>query len=120
MRLLALILYSQTGRNERSFRNPSNCAGWTVMKYSTRIVFVFTLVIAASVARASEPLRLVRTIPLTNVVGRIDHLAADTDGRRLFVAALGNNTVEVIDLAAGKVVKSVGGLHEPQGVAFLK
>ena len=83
-------------------------------------MFVFTLVIAASVARASEPLRLVRTIPLTNVVGRIDHLAADTDGRRLFVAALGNNTVEVIDLVAGRVAESIGGLHEPQGVAFLK
>jgi YVTN family beta-propeller protein len=90
------------------------------MKYSSRIALVFNLLIVASMGRGAEPLRRVRTISLANVVGRIDHLAADTDGRRLFVAALGNNTVEVIDLAAGKVVKSVGSLHEPQGVAFLK
>jgi YVTN family beta-propeller protein len=69
---------------------------------------------------AREPLRLVETIPLPGVAGRMDHLAADLDGQRLFVAALGNNTLEVVDLAAHKVVHSIGGLHEPQGVAFLK
>ena len=91
-----------------------------LMKYSTRIAFLLNLMVVAGIGRAAEPLRLVRTIPLANVVGRIDHLAADTDGHRLLVAALGNNSVEVIDLGAGKVVESVGGLHEPQGVAFLK
>jgi WD40 repeat protein len=90
------------------------------MKYSMRIAFLFNLMVVASMGRAAEPLRLVRTIPVANVVGRIDHLAADTDGHRLFIAALGNNSVEVIDLRAGKVVESVGMLHEPQGVAFLK
>ena len=46
------------------------------------------------------PLRLVATIPLPGVRGRIDHLAHDAEGKRLFVAALGNDTVEVVDLAA--------------------
>ncbi len=46
-------------------------------------------------------------------------MAADTDGKRLFVAALGNNTIEVLDFQAGKHLASVGGLHEPQGVAFV-
>src|SRR5216117_958293 len=41
-------------------------------------------------------LRLVQTIPLPGVAGRIDHLAVDLAGKRLFVAALGNNTVEVV------------------------
>ena len=90
------------------------------MNHLTRIVLLFNLAVITCFGHAAEPLRPVRTIPLANVVGRIDHLAADADGRRLFVAALGNNSVEIIDLTAGKVVKSVGGLHEPQGVAFLK
>jgi hypothetical protein len=43
-----------------------------------------------------NPFRLVQTIPLAGVQGRIDHLAVDLPRRRLFVCALGNNTVEVI------------------------
>ena len=42
-------------------------------------------------AQESSPLRLVQTIPLPNVEGRIDHLAVDVKGRRLFIAGLGNN-----------------------------
>jgi YVTN family beta-propeller protein len=64
------------------------------------------------------PLKLVQTITLERVEGRIDHFAVDVKGRRLFVAALGNNTVEVIDLAAGKHAHSITGLKEPQGVGF--
>jgi YVTN family beta-propeller protein len=60
-----------------------------------------------------------RAVPLPGVTGRIDHFAHDATGARLFVAALGNNTVEVVDLAAGKVVRSIKGLAEPQGVYFL-
>src|SRR5437667_6843123 len=63
-----------------------------------------------------EPLTLVRTIDLPRVEGRIDHLAIDVAAQRLFVAALGNNTLEIIDLRSGTVVKSVQGFHEPQGV----
>lgn len=70
-------------------------------------------------AQEKTPLRAVQTIALPNVEGRIDHLAADIQGQRLFLAALGNNTLEVIDLKAGKVVHSVKGLREPQGVAFV-
>jgi len=62
-------------------------------------------------------LRLVRTIPLSGVNGRIDHFAIDLAGQRLFVCALGNNSVEVLDLRAGARVKSITGLGAPQGVA---
>ena len=51
----------------------------------------------------AEPLGLVETIPLPGVEGRIDHMAIDTDGGRLFIAAVGNNSLEIVDLAAGKV-----------------
>ena len=62
---------------------------------------------------------LERTIALPGVAGRIDHFCADGAGARLFVAALGNNTVEVVDLKQGKVVRSLTGFAEPQGVLYL-
>jgi DNA-binding beta-propeller fold protein YncE len=65
------------------------------------------------------PPRLLQTIPLAGVQGRIDHLAVDVAGQRLFVAALGNNTVEVIDLKKGERIRSLAGFKEPQGVAYL-
>lgn len=64
-------------------------------------------------------LRAAGSIELTRVEGRIDHLSVDLDGRRLFVAALGHNTLEVVDLSGMKVVKSVTGLDEPQGIHYL-
>jgi DNA-binding beta-propeller fold protein YncE len=67
----------------------------------------------------AAPLKLVQTIPLSGVEGRIDHMAVDVQGQRLLVAALGNNTLEVVDLAQGKRVYSITGLKEPQGVAFV-
>jgi hypothetical protein len=66
-----------------------------------------------------EALTLAQIIPLPDVRGRIDHLAIDIDGGRLFVAALGNNTVEVIDLQARRPMFRIGQLHEPQGVAYV-
>ena len=69
-------------------------------------------------AQSPSPLRLERTIPLPGVKGRIDHLSFDADNQRLFVAALGNNTVEVIDLKSGKVIHTISGLAEPQGVLY--
>src|SRR4051812_39963124 len=62
---------------------------------------------------------LARTIALPGVQGRIDHLACDPKGERLFIAALGNGSLEFVDLVKGERVKSVPGLKEPQGVAFV-
>ena len=70
-------------------------------------------------AEEAGPLRLIQTIPLRNVEGRIDHMAVDLKGERLFIAALGNNTVEIVDLRAGKHIGTISGLHEPQGVGFV-
>lgn len=70
-------------------------------------------------APAGPPLLAVeRTIPLSNVSGRIDHLAVDLARRRIFVAELGNGTVEAIDLDNGRG-RRIEGLKEPQGLAFL-
>jgi len=67
----------------------------------------------------SSVLQPAGTIALPNVEGRIDHLSVDLEGKRLFVAALGNNTMEVVDIAGTRVIKSVSGLHEPQGIRYL-
>jgi YVTN family beta-propeller protein len=74
---------------------------------------------ATYTAAAGPPLVLERTIPLDNVSGRIDHMAVDVAGKRVFVAELGNNTVDVVDLQAGKVAERINGLKEPQGVAYV-
>src|SRR5215467_9947370 len=68
---------------------------------------------------AGEPLVLETTIPLKDVSGRIDHMAVDLERRRLAVAELGNNTVDVIDLSSGRAIHRISGLHEPQGLAFV-
>jgi DNA-binding beta-propeller fold protein YncE len=62
---------------------------------------------------------LKRTIPLPGVEGRIDHFALDASGERLFVCALGNNTVEVLDLRKGDRVHSITGLGAPQGIVYI-
>jgi len=46
-------------------------------------------------------------------------MAADAEGERLFVAALGNGSVEVVDLRLGKRVRSLRGFREPQGLEFV-
>ncbi len=68
---------------------------------------------------AQEPMSLLRSIDLPRVEGRIDHLAFDAAGQRLYVAALGNNTVEVLDLKSNSHIKSVPGFREPQGIAVV-
>src|SRR5438270_6282533 len=68
---------------------------------------------------ARPPLVLEAKIPLGDVSGRIDHLGIDMKRQRLFVAELGNNSLGVVDLAAGKVLRRIDGLSEPQGVAYV-
>ena len=86
-----------------------------------RSLLAAMLLLAAShvPAHCAEPLRLERKIALGAVAGRIDHMAFDLARKRLFVAELGNNSVGVVDIAAGKVVHRISGLAEPQGVAYL-
>jgi DNA-binding beta-propeller fold protein YncE len=90
------------------------------MRRLHNILVIGLMVVAARVqAQDSAALRLVQTIPLLKVEGRIDHMAVDLKGQRLFFAALGNNTVEVLDLSANKRIRSIAGFHEPQGVGFV-
>jgi DNA-binding beta-propeller fold protein YncE len=76
-------------------------------------------VVAQTVAREILPLQLEEQIPVPGVAGRLDHFTADPKRKRLFVSALGNNTVEVIDVFAGRVVHSIKGLAQPQGPLYV-
>ncbi len=73
-----------------------------------------------AVGKAEEvsSLQLETRIPLGDVKGRIDHMAVDLARHRLFVAALGNGSLEVVDLEAKRVDHHVAGLREPQGVGY--
>jgi DNA-binding beta-propeller fold protein YncE len=85
-----------------------------------RIAAAFLVAVLCGISAAQNPpLKLERTIPLPGVEGRIDHLAADIEGGRLFVAALGNGSVEVVDVTRGQRTGEIKSLKEPQGVVYL-
>ena len=68
--------------------------------------------------RTPAVLTLAGRIPLAHVWGRMDHVSVDVSGRRLFAAAFDNHTLEVIDLAAGRRVRTLR-LDEPQQSYFV-
>ena len=87
-------------------------------------LFVLQLALLASwadeiPAQDKVPLRLVQTIAMPNVKGRIDHMDVDVQGKRLVVAGLENGSVEVVDLQAGKWLKSIPGFKKTQGIAYV-
>lgn len=89
---------------------------------SCAVVWVVAASIIPGRVRAEDPLEILRrvqTIPLEGVEGRMDHLALDTAGRTLYLAALANNTFEVVDLQAGRRTRQVRGFKEPQGVVLI-
>src|SRR6201997_782975 len=86
--------------------------------------FAFGLALLASLgsqahAQDHAPLRLVQTVPMPNVKGRIDHMDVDGKGKRVFVAGLENGSMEVVDLQAGKRLKSILGFKKTQGIAYM-
>ena len=84
-----------------------------------KVLFVaFCLYPTAAHAQA-KTLQLTQTIRLPGVEGRIDHMELDAASDRLFVCALGNNTVEVLDLRRGERIHSITGLGAPQGIAYI-
>jgi hypothetical protein len=86
---------------------------------SSAISGILAALLCATVNAAEPaPLVLEATLPLGDVRGRIDHLAVDLGRRRLFVAELGNDTLGVVDLRNGRLLQSLGGLSEPQGVGY--
>lgn len=71
---------------------------------------------ASPSVHADPVLRELRRIDLPGVRGRIDHMALDASTGRLYVAALGSDSVQIVDLGTGSVIGKLTGLREPQGV----
>src|SRR5215831_11083240 len=86
----------------------------------TLAIFVFAFISCnGQKPFGTEHLKLEKTITLPHVSGRIDHLAINSKDNIVYVAALGNNTVEAVDLQKGQVVHTISGLDEPQGICYL-
>ena len=90
------------------------------MNYCVPGLLLALLLVLSGLAcgQESSALSLKSHIPLPNVNGRIDHLSVDVKGQRLFVAAVDNHTLEVIDLKTGQRVHTITDLAEPQGVFY--
>jgi YVTN family beta-propeller protein len=88
-------------------------------RITTTLTWLALLSSVALSAQSDEgPLQLEAKILLGDVRGRIDHMAVDVNRQRLFAAELGNDTVGVIDLANQKLIRTIPGLNEPQGVGY--
>jgi len=101
--------------------NPCFRSSWKA--WLRRIALPFLILFAVLPLSSGEgqnvlPLKLEQKIPLPGVTGRIDHSSADIVGKRLFVAALGNGSVEVLDAERGERISEIKGLKEPQGVLY--
>src|SRR6266850_2634249 len=83
------------------------------------VALILGFSISAASAESEVALKLVQSIPLPDIDGRIDHFAIDVKGRRAFLAALAKNTIEVVDLSGGRVTHTLPGYAKPQGVLFV-
>src|SRR6266851_3346262 len=91
-----------------------------IMKFAVAPLFLAAMLAwsSSTAAQDSQVLSLRSHIALPNVKGRIDHFSVDVKGQRLFMAGVGNHTLEVIDLQSGQRVRTIPDLAEPQGVYF--
>lgn len=85
-------------------------------RWATTFSLIFCA--TASATCATEFLTLENKITLGNAAGRIDHLTVDLARQRLFVAELGNNSLGIVDLKERKLMQTIPGLKQPQGVAY--
>jgi DNA-binding beta-propeller fold protein YncE len=120
---LTNIQKADLGQHDRTFicSDELSRAILAIMKLAVIPFLAFCVAAFALNLRAADTnaLTLGKTIVLPGISGRIDHFAIDVEGHRLFVAALGNNTVEALDLESGQRLQSITGCSEPQGLAFV-
>lgn len=86
---------------------------------SVLLVLMVCAALASAQSDAKQPLKLLQTIAVPNLKGRLDHMEVDVKGKRLFLAGLEKGTFEVVDLEGGKWVRSVPGFKKPQGAVYV-
>lgn len=65
-----------------------------------------------------QPVTLLSTTHLPDIVGDFDHFTVDLKRNHLFVSAEVHHSVEMFDLQTGEHLKSIGGFKTPHSVAF--
>jgi DNA-binding beta-propeller fold protein YncE len=83
------------------------------------VVLFLSLGASSAHTQSTPPLTLQQTIALPAGTGKFDHFAFDQNAGRLFIAATGNHSVEVLDLNSGKVTQSLTGIGKPHGLAWI-
>jgi len=89
------------------------------MRRRALLLFCLSGLAALAGAESSTTLTLVRSISLPSVVGRFDHFAFDASEGRLFVAATGNHSVEIVNVKTGQRVETIAGLGKPHGLVWV-
>lgn len=89
------------------------------MKIMITAAYLMWLGVPCAHTQMTSPLSLQRIIPLPQGTGRFDHFAIDLQANRLFIAATGNHTIEILDLNTGKVTETIAGLGKPHGLAWV-
>jgi DNA-binding beta-propeller fold protein YncE len=89
------------------------------MKSAGIVILSIVLSALSAVSQPASPLTLKRTIELPGITGKFDHFAIDLEGNRLFAAATGNHSVEVVNLKTGTVEQSIAGLGKPHGLVWI-
>src|SRR3989337_1070462 len=86
---------SRTGRNPHRRRCGSRMCDSLWLSLA-RMSAAFVAAPCRAQPEGDSQLSPVRVIPLSGVEGRMDHMTLDATGQRLFLAALGNDSVEVV------------------------
>src|SRR5262249_21229595 len=118
------------GRQLHAFRRSHDHAGrvrrrnMSCMPRMLVALGIATAVCGAATGQRAAPednsaLVLDSKVPLGNVRRRVDDLAVDRGGGRLFVAELENGSVGIVDVAATKLLRRITGFKEPQGVGYV-
>jgi DNA-binding beta-propeller fold protein YncE len=89
------------------------------MKTKFAVVVLVCLGAPFAQAQVTPQLVLQRTFALPVGTGKFDHFAIDLQANRLFMAATGNHTIEILDLDQGKVTETITGLGKPHGLAWI-
>jgi DNA-binding beta-propeller fold protein YncE len=109
--LIFMFRFSEQVTPSRTVKNALSAVAFNIL--------LFILPVPGHSQSRPDPLRLVQTISIPGVEGRFDHLAVDLKGKRLFLAAQKHRTVEVVDLAEGKRIHSIGNIGEPHAERYL-
>ena len=91
-----------------------------MINLETAVLLLFLSLGAFSAdTQPTPPLTPQPTITVPIGTGKFDHFAFDPKANRLFIAATGNHSVEVLDLNSGKITEGLTGIGKPHGLAWI-